>query len=67
MIKMISKAALIIAALSTSQMALAESVKFETTLGNFTVELNSEKALFLWQTSFVMLKMAVMWALNFTV
>ncbi|AAW85216.1 peptidyl-prolyl cis-trans isomerase [Aliivibrio fischeri ES114] len=44
MIKMISKAALIIAALSTSQMALAESVKFETTLGNFTVELNSEKA-----------------------
>ena len=44
MVKMISKAAVIVAALMTSQAALAESVKFDTTLGSFTVELNSEKA-----------------------
>ncbi|MCP3699746.1 MAG: peptidyl-prolyl cis-trans isomerase [Aliivibrio sp.] len=44
MVKMISKAAVIVAALMTSQAVLAESVKFDTTLGSFTVELNSEKA-----------------------
>ncbi|KAB2825475.1 peptidylprolyl isomerase [Aliivibrio finisterrensis] len=44
MVKMISKATVIVAALMTSQAALAESVKFDTTLGSFTVELNSEKA-----------------------
>ncbi|PQJ88604.1 peptidylprolyl isomerase [Aliivibrio sifiae] len=44
MMKWTSKAALLIAALGFTNAAFAESVKFETTLGNFTVELNSEKA-----------------------
>ena len=44
MMKWTSKAALLIATLGFTQAALAESVQFETTLGNFTVELNSEKA-----------------------
>ena len=44
MMKWTSKAVLLIATLGFTQAALAESVQFETTLGNFTVELNSEKA-----------------------
>lgn len=44
MMKWTSKAALLIATLGFTQAALAESVQFETTLGNFTIELNSEKA-----------------------
>jgi len=42
--KWTSKAALLITALGFSQLSFADTVEFETTLGNFTVELNSEKA-----------------------
>ncbi len=44
MSKYILKLTLIITAFISSQTAFAESVKFETTLGSFTVELNSKEA-----------------------
>ncbi|MGF1905179.1 peptidylprolyl isomerase [Aliivibrio salmonicida] len=44
MMKLTSKVALLIAALGFTQSALAESVKFDTTLGSFTIKLNAEKA-----------------------